>query len=191
MYEENQDLKELNQIIDDAPSLVRLNNYYSEPIRDRIVALVASFNENVLSERQVLESEALQVAEISLSKNMLLPNREQVEFKVFRELSNFLEMAISGKSKDLALEYTDFLSPGHPLSTSPELAELEEEQVAELRAEWIASDPEISPELRPMIASALMSPADSVEREYAIAMLSNIDNSKVLKDLVLSLSDAK
>jgi hypothetical protein len=191
MYEENQDLQELNQIIDDAPSLVRLKSSQHEPILDRVLALVASFNEDVLSERQVLESEALKVAEISLSKNIMLPTREQVEFKVFRELSNFLEMAVSGDSKDLAMEYTDFLSAGHPLSTSPELVELSEEEVKELRAEWTVADPRISPELRPMIASALVSPQDSVEREYAIAMLSNVEDSKVLKDLSLALHDAK
>jgi hypothetical protein len=161
------------------------------PILNRVLALVASFNENVLSERQVLESEALQVAEISLSKNMLLPTREQIEFKVFRELSNFLEMAVSGNSKELALEYTDFLSPAHPLSTSPELGELAEEELAEIRAQWISSDPEISPELRPMIASALVSPTGSAEREYVIALLSDSENSKVLKGLALSLSDSK
>jgi hypothetical protein len=191
MYEENQDLQELNQIIDDAPSLVRLKSSQHEPILNRVLALVASFNEDVLSERQVLESEALKVAEISLSKNIMLPTREQVEFKVFRELSNFLEMAVSGDSKDLAMEYTDFLSAGHPLSTSPELAELSEEEVKELRAEWTVADPRISPQLRPMIASALVSPQDSVEREYAIAMLSNVEDSKVLKDLSLALHDAK
>ena len=191
MYEENQDLRELNQIIDDAPSLVRLKSSQHEPILNRVLALVASFNEDVLSERQVLESEALKVAEISLSKNIMLPTREQVEFRVFRELSNFLEMAVSGDSKDLAMEYTDFLSAGHPLSTSPELDELSEEEVRELRAEWTVADPRISPQLRPMIASALVSPQDSVEREYAIAMLSNVEDSKVLKDLSLALHDAK
>jgi hypothetical protein len=191
MYEENQDLRELNQIIDDAPSLVRLKSSQHEPILNRVLALVASFNEDVLSERQVLESEALKVAEISLSKNITLPTREQVEFRVFRELSNFLEMAVSGDSKDLAMEYTDFLSAGHPLSTSPELDELSEEEVKELRAEWTVADPRISPQLRPMIASALVSPQDSVEREYAIAMLSNVEDSKVLKDLSLALHDAK
>jgi hypothetical protein len=191
MYEENQELQELNQIIDAPSTLVRLKSSYNEPILDRILALVASFNEGVVAERQVPTIKALKVAEISLSKNILLTSREQIEFRVFRELSNFMEMAVSGKSKDLALDYTDFLPIGHPLSTSPELLQAGEEEIKAIRADWTVADPAISPELRPMIASALVSPADSVEREYAIAMLSNAENSKVLKDISLALSDAK
>lgn len=191
MYEENSDLQELNQIIDAPPTVVRLKSSEVEPILGRILALIASFNEDAVLERQVPTINALKVAELSFSKNMLLPSREQIEFKAFRELSNFMEMAISGKPKDLALDYTDFLPVGHPLSTSPDLLEADEEELKEIRADWTVADPAISPELRPMIASALVSPQDSVEREYAIAMLSNLGGSKAIRDISLALQDAK
>jgi hypothetical protein len=191
MYEESQDLKKLNQIIDDAPSLVRIKSSEEGPILEKILALVASFNEAVLIERQVPAIKALKVAEISLSKNILLPSREQIEFRAFRELSNFLEMAISGKSKYLALDYTDFLPIGNPLSTSPELDNIDEEEIKEIRANWVVADERISPELRPMIASALISPVGSVERKYAIARLSSISSSEIPRDVSLALINSK
>lgn len=191
MYEDNQDFKELNQIIDEPPVVVRLKVSQVAPLRERITALVASANVGVLEERQVQLAEAFRVAEIAFSRHLLLPNRREIEFKAFRELSNFLEMAISGKSKSIAKGYTDFLSSGHPLSTSPELQDMSQEEVRGLQAEWIASDPRINAELRPVIASAFSTAPNSVERKYAIARVSSITEHQIPREVSLALINAK
>jgi phage terminase small subunit len=183
--------KELNKLIDSGNFVVRLNNESIPPIKERLEALLASVNNEIPNERQVMKGELLEVAKRSFSKHLLTPNREQLEFKVFREVSNFLEMAISGTRKELASSHTDLLSPGHPLSTSAELESLEEEEIRELKAQWLANDPRISEEFRPVVASGFMSTPDSVERRFIVTRLENLDSSLVPKDVVLSISDHK
>jgi hypothetical protein len=189
---DNETFEELNQIIDSPQAVLKLRERPQErPLVEKIKSLVASANESTTREREVPVVVALDVAKIALSKHIKLPHRSQIEFKAFRELSNFLEMATSGKPKTLAMEYTNFLPLGHPLSTSPNLEAVSEEEIREARAEWLAADPRISAELRPVVASAFLTAPDSLERKYAIARLSSIDSNEMPRDVSLALINSK
>jgi hypothetical protein len=59
--------------------------------------------------------------------------------------------------------------------------------LTEFKAEWVAADPRISEEFRPLVASAYKTKPNSIEREYAVAQLEVVSSDAVPKDLILSL----
>jgi hypothetical protein len=181
--------KTLNDLVDNVQSVVKTKNSAIPPIKTRILGMLASANSELPAYRKVLESEVLEVAKRSFSKNIMMPTREQIEFKVFREISNYIEMASTGESKDLALEHADLLFVGHPLSKSPEIAEMPEEELRQARADWIADDPRIDESYRPLVASAYASEKGSVERKFFVSRLSSESLDSIPLDIILGLED--
>lgn len=183
--------RELNELIDSEAVVLRPVRNTLPSLENRLKTLLASANLNYPPMRQVLEAELMEVAQRSFSKNFLLSSSQEIEFKVFREVNNFLEMATSGKHHSLAESHTDLLSAGHPLSTSPELESLSEEEIREIRAEWLSNDPRISEEFRPVVASGFMSEPNSVERRFIVTRLDNAESGLVPKDVVIAIADAE
>lgn len=189
-YPEEQVLEKLNSLIDSEVEVVTSSST-AIPLFERLEAMLASGNEEILPPRQVLKGEFLEVARASISKHITLMDPDAIQFKVFRELSNFLEMAYSGDLKEIAKDYTDYLSLGHPLSTSPTIEEISETELAEARAEWMSSDPRIELTLRPVVASGFLAKPGSVEHRYAVARLLATEAEEVPREVVFSIADRK
>ena len=190
-YPEEQVLEKLNSLIDSKIEVVESSSSNAVPILERLEAMLASGNQDVLPARQVLKGEFLGVAKKSISKYINLMDPTAIQFKVFRELSNFLDMAYTGDFKDIAKDYTSYLSLGHPLSTSPTIEEISEKELTETRAEWLSSDSRIEPTLRPVVASGFLAEPGSLEHRYIVARLLATDTEEVPREVVFSIADRK
>ena len=189
-YEDFETINEINKIIQ-SEDIQALPSIYEKKEKTNVVtegtALVASANKKTLPNRRVGRFEMLEVLERSLSRTVLnFNNPSQRAFTAMRELSDFVNMATTGATPKIADAHRDLLPVGHPLSTKKH--NFSQEELAYARAEWMSADPRIAEEFRPMVATAFVTPADSVEREYLIAKLEATDATLVPRDVILGLT---
>lgn len=191
MYQsEEQVFETINKLVDSDTLTIEAESGASAiPLFERLEAMLASGNENVLTPRQVVLGEFLDVARKSITKNIKSMDPDHIQFNVFRELSNFLEMAYTGELREPAKEYTQHLSAGHPLSTSPALENIEQEELSLLQSEWVSADTRIEETLRPVVASGFLAEPGSVEHRYIVARLFATDVEQVPRDVVFSMAD--
>jgi hypothetical protein len=157
-------------------------------IAEEIQALVASVNRITPTRRQVPIYDALAVAGRSLSRTIReFQNPSKRAFTAIREVSDFINTAVSGKPTKIGVEHYDLLPIGHPLSTKS--VELSEQDRKGYEADWFAADPRIAEEHRPLVASAYLSEPNSVERKYAVAHLEALGYEDVPMEVVVSLLD--
>lgn len=156
------------------------SNYQSD-----IIALVASANENVSEARQVTLLTARQILEASMIKNYLFKEPEYRRLVAFRELNDYLNVAIKGTEFQINKDNAKYLPLGHPLSPKNESASEEELKAATIA--WKAGAPEVPSEMRAMVASALATEAGSAERTYVANKLLGIKNHKKPMETILEL----
>lgn len=158
------------------------------PIRETILLMVKEANKDVPEERQVLGATAIELVERSLLKTYALPDIEQRVSIATRELQDFLSTAITGRKPVIASAYTDLLPIGHPLSTNP--VEVSSVTRALLESEWLAADPRISEEFRPLVASVYLTSPGSVEYNYLMSRLESADDKDIPRDVVIAVTAA-
>ena len=181
---------EINNIISSS-SRVALPSIYEKVEKLDVVgegkALVASANAKALPTRRVGKFEMLEVLERSLSRTALnFANPGERAFTALRELSDFVNMATTGSQPKVANAHRDLLPVGHPLSTREH--NFSQQEVAQFHAEWMSADPRIAEAFRPLVASAFIAPASSLEREYVIAKLEATSSTEVPRDVILGLT---
>ena len=180
-------IEQAMSVYDDTPALPSI--YVKRPSRNlagEVLALVASANAQVPLDRQVGRYEALTVLQRSLEKTLPnVANSEHRAIVAIREVSDFINVAINGSKPKVSQEHTDLLPSGNPMSTRTN--PYSSEELTEFKAEWVAADPRISEEFRPLVASAYKTKSDSVEREYALAQLEVTSPVDVPRDVVLGL----
>jgi antirestriction protein ArdC/DNA polymerase III epsilon subunit-like protein len=98
--------------------------------------------------------------------------------KVMTEVSHFMALLQKDKVITASAKNTDLLPIAHPRSSQMHMFDIQTLLAA--RARWIADDPSIKDdEVRAMVASMLMAPEDSPERQYYIARLENLPQGQV------------
>ena len=164
--------------------------YRLEPrsvVEDNVLALVASANEQVPSARKLERLYTYQALERAMDKTALLFTQPAVrEITVMREVSDFIKVATFGSEPKYCHDYLDLLPVGHPLSTRS-AETLSVEDVEEHRVLWRAGDPRVSDEHRPLVASAIRSEPNSVERKFLLARLESMPTTEIPRDLVINL----
>lgn len=156
----------------------------TETLSEKIDALLASANDGIPDARHISKRTLLNVAERALFRTLGVSDVEQRLFTVTRELDDFINMAINGHQPVVASAHTDLLPIGHPLSTRSE--DVSERTRLLLASEWLAADPRLSDEFRPLVASACLTSPGSVERNYVVTRLESADPNDVPRDVVMA-----
>lgn len=146
-----------------------------------ISGLIASANSEASSSRSVDPVVAYEIVEKAILNNPLAEKNYQ-KLIAFKELNDFVNVAVYGEDFKVNPDNAKFLPLGHPLS--PKNEEHSEEEILLASIEWRSSDPRIPEELRPMIASALKTEEGSVERAYVYQRLSSLKTDKPLSTLL-------
>lgn len=152
-------------------------------LRDRVFEIVSLSNNDVPVERQVTKLDALTVVQRSLEKTIGLPNKER-DFKALRDLSDFITLSQKNKTSFNSAKNTDLLPIGHPKSTA--IHDYSLQDYLTQKARWITADFNIVEEAKPLIASAIVNPCDSVEYKYAITRLTNLPQGLVSQEALLA-----
>ena len=87
-------------------------------IRESVLALVASANENMPSERRVSHGTAIRIADRSMLETEGLTFSVR-EHRAAKEISDFISVAQHNKTNLPQPKNTDLLVVGHPRSTKP------------------------------------------------------------------------
>lgn len=149
--------------------------YEKQYLTLKIQSLVASANEAVSVERQINVDTALKVAGRSLKRTIYdLTNPERRAFTALREVSDFIRVYTTGDAPKVSQAHSDLLPLGHPLSSNT----ADEATTLVASAIWHSGDPRVPQELRSLVASALASEENSIERIYASAYLSGLKENK-------------
>lgn len=88
-------------------------------------------------------------------------NSKSRNFAIRKAVDNYIDLVTKGVLASASENHTDLLRPAHPYSTTPtnyDAATLRKE-----RAKWVAAEPNIKDEYRPIIASALSQEPGSME----------------------------
>ena len=158
----------------------------AEKIRYDALAMVASANESVPTERKVSPNTALIVVSRSLSrtKHHTFPMRRHLAIK---ELSSFLALAHRNKDAAPVYVHTDLLPIGHPASKRHHA--MTASAVMREQARWIFAGIDADEDIKSLVASALIS-GNPVEYEYVTTRLSAMENGgSVLKALLAAIGD--
>ena len=142
---------------------------YSAKLRTEIEAKVHRANSTVPAERRVSLSSAITVANRSLATTASYEPQARV-FSALRAVDLFISLALHNRQTTGTTKYSDLLAIGHPLSTRSHSM-----NSASLRAEkarWLAADPTVADEYRPLVAAAFSAFPGSMEREHAFIRLS-------------------
>lgn len=154
----------------------RLSRTYSIQLRDQIKKMLADANDGIEPERQISYAVALQVAGRDLRKTRKL-HADVRMFSAARAVAAHISLSVAGKETTASLENSDLLPVGHPSSTKPHA--MTASALRRERARWVAADPTIGAEVRPLVASALSLYPKSVEALHAFARLEAYDTSVV------------
>ena len=167
--------------------------YEVEPkqvIKRRIEALVASTNAELPANRKIDLVDAYTVLGRLLDKTITdFSNPELREIKVMREFQDYLKVASRAVAPKYAHDQLDMLPIGHPMSTKKQLS-LSNQDMFEHRIAWMAADPRIAEEHRPLVASAYRAQPGSVERDYLVARLEAMPISEIPRETIVSLLES-
>lgn len=176
----------------DSEDVVVLESSYVAPPRERVearaTALLASANAVVPAERRVDVAVVRELLDrLALDTATLVASSSVRAFRILRVVNDFLQVATKGSEPKLCQNYVDLLPIGHPLSTREPLS-LTASAISEFRVRWLAGDPRIAEEYRPLVASALRAEPGSIEREFLVSRLEALPSEKVFRGVVLALS---
>lgn len=187
-------MRELNELIESDPSLPVVESVWevkrNADISGTVMSLLASANESAPLERKLMKAVVLEVTDRALVKTIsLFANAELREFKVIREVSDFISAAVKGTQPKITQDNNDLLPMGHPFSlmTYESSQFITQADVNEYKALYASADPRISEEAKPLVASAMRARPNSVERKYLTAKLDSMGTSAVPRDIILSL----
>jgi len=137
-------------------------------LRERVLSLVTEANANALQERHITPRSALTVMDRSIERLSALKG-DAKDFAVLREVASYISTAQKTFVAS-ASTHTDLLPQGHPLSSLN--ASLTPEEYRFKYAQWLAADPDVSHNARPLVAAAFSAQPGSLEREHAFMRLS-------------------
>jgi hypothetical protein len=128
-----------------------------------ISSLIASANVGVPEPRKV-DVSSLTLIVASVYNRNYGSSQEHKNIKAFKELNEFLSVAMNGKDFKINKNNAKYLPLGHPLSTKNLEVPFEESSRASIN--WMSSDPQLPEEIQSLVASALNTERGSVERAY-------------------------
>jgi hypothetical protein len=157
--------------------------FKAKRLRDKALSIVEDANRQAPLERHITNLDALTVIERSLTETKGAPY-EQRKFQALRDLSDFITLSQKNKTSFYFPKNTDLLTIGHPRSTAKHEYSLEDYLSA--KATWVTAEFGIAEEAKPLIASAIINPCDSVEYKYAITRLTNLPQGLVSQEALLA-----
>jgi hypothetical protein len=137
-------------------------------LRQQVLSLVTEANASALQERQITPRSALTVMDRSIERLSALKD-DAKDFAVLREVASYISTAQKTFVAS-ASTHTDLLPQGHPLSSLN--ASLTPEEYRFKYSQWLAADPDVSHNARPLVAAAFSAEPGSLEREHAFMRLS-------------------
>jgi hypothetical protein len=159
-----------------AASSMKAKAKRTKALNDQVLSLVADANATALPERHVTPRAALIVMARAMKELSSLSDESRTH-GVLREVSKFISLNQKTLLASASIKHVDLLPKGHPLS--PLNASLTEDDLRKKYAAWIAADPAISDEARPLVAMAHSLPPESIEREHAFLRLRSLQASAV------------
>jgi hypothetical protein len=148
----------------------------TKALYDEVLSLVHASNEAALPERHVTPRAALIVMSRAMNELSSLSDDSR-RHGVLREVTKFISLNQKTLLASVSMKHADLLPKGHPLS--PLNASLTEEDFRKKYAEWIAADPSIADEARPLVAMAHSLAPESIKREHAFMRLRALAASTV------------
>jgi len=146
-----------------------LSAYELVRLRDAIIAMLSAANTSTRLERRVSLGAAVEVANRALRRSRGGVSQVRV-FSALRAVGAFVSLAAVNKVTVAALNNSDLLSVGHPLSTKRH--SMTEASLRHAQAVWISADKLIrSDEARALVATAYSFEHGSIERTHAFARL--------------------
>jgi hypothetical protein len=132
--------------------------------RKEIVELFNTTNEALLPERRLdagyLNSVINRAYAATTGTNIAARN-----FAIRKEINNYIDLATKGIVASATTNHFDLLPPKHPFFLGEHA--LSTEELRSQRAAWVAADPELAEELRPVVAAAYSHAEGSIERVHA------------------------
>jgi hypothetical protein len=187
-FEPTNELNELiesNASLPDAVSIWEVKHQFD--VAGEIDALVASVNSGLSSHRKVQRTILLEVLDRAMERNATAFSTPEVfQILVMREVYDFANSSVSGTKPSVTDANNDLLPLGHP-HCSVSLDKFSNEFVKEHQIEWKSSDPRVSEEFRPLVASAMRAPSKSLEQDFIVAKLEATKSSDVPRDVILSI----
>jgi hypothetical protein len=154
----------------------------AQSLRRAITELAAQENAKVPVERRVTQRDIEVVAARSLNKTVGLERASRF-FAAYKEVASFVTLATTGKNQFEITQNRDLLAIGHPLSTRTHA--MTASAYSEAVARWIAADPRIADEARPIVAAVYMTGFGSVDYEHAVARLAALPAGLVPQEFVI------
>ena len=154
----------------------------AQSLRRAITELATQENAKVPVERRVTQRDIEVVAARSLNKTVGLERASRF-FAAYKEVASFVTLATTGKNQFEITQNRDLLAIGHPLSTRTHA--MTASAYSEAVARWIAADPRIADEARPIVAAVYMTGFGSVDYEHAVARLAALPAGLVPQEFVI------
>lgn len=133
--------------------------------RAEVIAMIASANASVLDRTRRVKADFVdEVIERTYVETDGLSHKAR-NFAIRKAVQNYIDLQTKGIVASSAVNHFDVLPPANPYSTSDTI--WSEEQVRTARAAWIAAEPGIAPEHRPIVASAYAQVPGSIEAMHA------------------------
>lgn len=133
--------------------------------RAEVAALIASANAEVVDPIRSVDPDLVDlVIERTYLETDGLSAKSR-NFAIRKAVGNYIDLVTKGIAASAAENHTDLLIPAHPYSEAA--TTYDEETLRSERAHWVASEPGIKNEYRPMIASALTQKPGSMEAMHA------------------------
>lgn len=149
-------------------------------IRSEALQMIEAANEFTTNTRRVNRRSAFRVISRSLHSSEGLPFSVR-KHQALTELSNYIALAKHNKVVGLTAFNTDLLPLTHPRSTRAH--SMTASAMIRTHVQWVIDDPRITNEdAKALIASAMLAPANSPEKLYAITRLENLPQGHVPLD---------
>jgi len=133
--------------------------------RKEVSAMIAAANSAIVSPiRKVHASLVDDVIERTYLETDGL-NKKSRNFAIRKAVGNYIDLVTKGLTASAADNHFDLLTPAHPYSSSA--TALSDKEVRDLRAQWVAAEPGIKNEYRPIVAAALSLDPGSMEAVHA------------------------
>ena len=137
-----------------------------------VAAYLANENPKVLPERRVTKRAALTVVRRSLDRTRGLSFSIR-EYQALRDLGTFISLSQNPNNRTATFaDNTDLLPLSHPLCSRRH--SMTASALRQARGRWIAADPRLEDELRPVVASAFGAPVGTPVQVHASAQLQSV-----------------
>lgn len=149
--------------------------------RKELIELFNSTNEALLPERRLnaqdLDTVIKRAYATTSGDNITARN-----FAIRKEVNNYIALATKGIVASAGTNHFDLLPPRHPFFQGEHA--LSTDELRTQRAKWVAADPELPEELRPVVAAAYLHPEGSIERVHAEIRLMALTAAGKIADTV-------